>query len=53
MRRHSLILKIAPPGTGWLPTLLGKQLPILHRNAILELLELVLGLHVSRDVNAI
>ena len=53
--RHSLILEIAPPGTGWLPALLGKQLTILHRYALLELLKLLimLGLHGRRDVNAI
>ena len=53
LRRHSLILEIAPPGTGWLPALFGKQLTILHRYAILELLKLMLGLRGSRDVNAI
>ena len=53
LSRHSLILEIAPPGTGWLPALLGKQLTILHRYAILELLKLMLGLRGSRDVNAI
>ena len=51
--RHCLILEIAPPGTGWLPALFGKQLTILHRYAILEFLKLMLGLHGSRDVNAI
>ena len=51
--RHSLILEIASPGTGWLPALLCKQLTILHRYAILEFLKLMLGLHGGRDVNAI
>ena len=53
LSRQSLILEIAPPDTGWLPALFGKQLTVLHWYAILELLKLLLGLHGSRDVNAI